>query len=238
MDVNDNELHDRLRSMGTRPVGAEARERHLRRIESVSPGSTESGQRRFGPVAIAAACVVGFFAGSTGLAMAGALPDQAQSVAHDVLGVVQVDVPAGKDGKRGPCVSEAAKIKDKDAKQAAKDACPKGAPDDDSPEDDDSGSDAPGRSGDAPGQNKDAPGRSGDAPGQNKDKPGRSGDAPGQNKDKPNGQGNGTTKHDDDPCKGRPAWAGPMSKADRDAAKAANSRADCPDDSDDAVDDG
>jgi len=61
---------------------------------------------------------------------------------------------------------------------------------------DDAPEDAPGNSGDAPGQNKedapgqnkeDAPGNSGDAPGQNKeDAPGNSGDAPGQNKDKDN----------------------------------------------------
>lgn len=208
--MNHNELPDRLRSIGTRPVGAVSRESHLRRIESVSPSNTASGKRRFGPVAVVAASLFGFLAGSTGLAMAGALPDTAQSVAHDVLGVVQVDVPAGKEGKRGPCVSEAAKIKDKDAKQAAKDACPKGPNDDDPTEGDESDPDAPGRSGDAPGQNNEAPER----------------------------KGNATTKHDDDPCKGRPAWAGPMPKEERDAAKAANPRADCPDDSDGAVDDG
>ena len=63
--------------------------------------------------------------------------------------------------------------------------------------------DAPGNSGDAPGQNKeDAPGNSGDAPGQNKeDAPGNSGDAPGQNKeDAPGNSGDapGQNKEDDD----------------------------------------
>ena len=37
----------------------------------------------------------------------------------------------------------------------------------------------------------------------------------------------------DDPCHGRPPWAGPMSKEDRQAAKESASRADCPDDSGD-----
>jgi hypothetical protein len=68
--------------------------------------------------------------------------------------------------------------------------------DDESSVDDDiesSGDEAPGNSGDAPGQNKadsgdEDPGNSGDAPGQNKadsgdEDPGNSGDAPGQNKD-------------------------------------------------------
>jgi hypothetical protein len=89
----------------------------------------EPRRRGFVWAGIAAAAVVGFLAGSTGLAMADALPDPAQEVAHDVLRVVQVEVPQGKEGKRGPCVSQAAKIKDKDAKKAAKDACPKGGGD-------------------------------------------------------------------------------------------------------------
>ena len=209
--MNDNELHNRLRSMGTRPVDADVQESHLRRIESVAPVGAVATGKRFGPVAVAAACVFGFLAGSTGLAMAGALPDQAQEVAHDVLGVVQVDVPAGKEGKRGPCVSAAAKIEDEDAKKAAKDACPKGPIDNDQPDGDDS-----------------------DEP----DAPGRSGDAPGQNRDEMTGKAraSGTTKHDDDPCKGRPAWAGPLTKEEREEAKAANSRADCVDDVDDIDD--
>ena len=92
-------------------------------------GVVEPRRRGFVWAGIAAAAVVGFLAGSTGLAMADALPDPAQAVAHDVLRVVQVDVPQGKEGKRGPCMAEAAKIKDKDAKKAAKDACPKGGSD-------------------------------------------------------------------------------------------------------------
>ncbi len=85
--------------------------------------------KRFGRLAVAAAAVVGFLAGSTGLAMAGVLPDPAQDVAHHVLALVRVDVP---EGTRGACVSAAARDKtlSKAAKQAAKDACPKGGPPD------------------------------------------------------------------------------------------------------------
>ena len=151
---------------------------------------------------IAAAAVVGFLAGSTGLAMADALPDTAQDVAHDVLGAVQVDVPAGKEGKRGPCVAEAAKLKDKDAKKAAMDACPKGG----------GGTRRQSRPERADG----TPGKSGEAPGHRGEASGKSGEAPGQ------------TKHEGDPCHGRPPWAGNMSKEERDAAKQAASRETCP----------
>lgn len=53
---------------------------------------------RFGWRAVAAAGVVGFLAGGTGLAAAGTLPDPAQDVAHDVLGAVGVNVPRSTDG--------------------------------------------------------------------------------------------------------------------------------------------
>ena len=127
--------------------------------------------------------------------------------------MVKVDVPAGKQDKRGPCVSEAAKIEDEAAKQAAKDACPKGGPDDDQPD----------------------PNKPDDG-----DEPGRSGEAPGKTGDVPKGKATGATKHDDDPCKGRPACAGQMTQEERAEAKAANSRDTCVDDADDEneIDDG
>jgi hypothetical protein len=184
--VNEDEIRARLHSLADQPIEAETRAAHLRRMAAAGP-SAEPRRRGFVWAGIAAAAVVGFLAGSTGLAMADALPGSAQSVAHDVLGAVKVDVPQGKQGKRGPCVAEAAKIKDKDAKRAAKDACPKGA-----------------------------------------------GDETG---DETGGNGNGPPPASDDPCHGRPPWAGPMSKEQRQAAKASASRANCPNDDDDSGDD-
>jgi hypothetical protein len=156
MNENEIELRERLRELGQRPIDADAQELHLRRIEAVGV-SGEPRRRGFVWAGVAAAALVGFMAGSTGLAMAGALPGRAQDVAHDVLGAVQVDVPSGKEGKRGPCVSEAAKIKDEDAKKAAIAACPKGGADDTGGGDGPEGS--PGKSGDAPGKSGDAPGQ-------------------------------------------------------------------------------
>jgi hypothetical protein len=213
--VNENELHDRMRSLGSHPIDDATQAAHLRRIETVTRPEAVGGRRRFGVLAVAAAGIVGFLAGSTGLAMAGALPDPAQDVAHDVFGVVKVDVPAGKQDKRGPCVSEAAKIEDEAAKQAAKDACPKGGPDDEQP--DPNGPNDPGDPSDG-------------------DQPGRSGEAPGKADKTPKDKANGTTKHDDDPCRGRPAWTGPMTQEEREDAKAANSREACIDDVDDGID--
>jgi hypothetical protein len=178
--------------MGAEPIDEQTRAAHLRRIAAAGD-AVEPRRRRFVWAGIAGAAVVGFLAGSTGLAMADALPDPAQGVAHDVLHVVQVDVPQGKDGKRGPCVAEAAKIKDKDAKKAAKDACPKGGGDESS---DDSG-DVESQGGEAPATPEQGPPVA-------------------------------------DACHGRPPWAGPMSKEQREAAKASASRAQCPKDADES----
>ena len=188
--MDEHEITERLRSMGDEPVPAEARTEHLRRIAAtpVEPG------RAFGRVWVAAAAIVGFLVGSTGLAAAGALPDPAQDVAHDVLSVVQIDVP---EGKRGPCVSAIAKSDlPKAEKKAAKDACPKGGNGGTGGDVDDDG------------------------------EPGKSGEAPGQ------------TKHADDPCKGKPPWAGQkgLSTAEKDAMKAERA-ATCGRDLDDDTDD-
>ena len=204
--VNENDIRARLQALGQEPIDEQTRTAHMQRIAAGRAVVSEPRRRGLVWAGIAAAAVVGFLAGSAGLAMADALPNPAQEVAHDVLGAVQVDVPAGKEGKRGPCVAEAAKLKDKDAKKAAMDACPKGGerPDD---SDDPKSDGAPGKSGEAPGHRSDAPGKSGQAPGQ--------------------------TKHASDPCHGRPPWAGKMSKQERDAAKQAASREACPPDADD-----
>lgn len=160
MNEHEDQLRERLRQLGQCPIDAGTQELHLRRLQAVG-GNVEPRRRGFVWVGIAAAALVGFTAGSTGLAMAGALPDRAQDVAHDVLGVVQVDVPSGKEGKRGPCVSEAAKIKDEDAKKAAMAACPEGGPDDNG-----DGGNGGNRPEGSPGKSGDAPGKSGTAPGQ------------------------------------------------------------------------
>jgi len=151
VDVNENDLRERLRAIGRPPIDAATQETHRRRIDAASVHSARP-RRRFGAVSVGAACVVGFLVGSTGLAMADALPDPAQQVAHHVLGAVQVDVPTGKEGKRGPCVAAAAKLKDKATKQAAKDACPKGGAHD-------TGTDEG-----SPGQSDQAPGHTGQTP--------------------------------------------------------------------------
>lgn len=190
MDENErtDELTDRLHALGDEPVPDAVRAQHLQRIAS-TPVDTRRG---FGRTWVAAAAIVGFLAGSTGLAAAGALPDSAQDVAHDVLAVVQVDVP---EGKRGPCVSAIAKSAlPKAEKKAAKDACPKGGNGGDDIDDDD------------------APGKSGDA----------------SNKD----------KHANDPCKGKPPWAGknsltPQEKDAMKAERAATCGKDLDDDGDD-----
>ena len=169
--MDEHEITRRLRAAGEQPVPDAIRAGHLHRIAM----TTTDAPRRFGRLAVAGAAAVGFFAGSTGLAMAGALPDPAQDVAHDVLAVVQVDVP---EGSRGACVSAAAKDPALDAaeKKAAKEACRQQAP----------------------------PGH------------GRAGGAPGQQK---------PDKHADDPCRGKPPWAGapaaktPEARAERQAQK-------------------
>lgn len=141
--MDHDELTDRIHALGEHPVPEATRRGHLHRMSLVATGR----EKRFGRLAVAGAAIVGFLAGSTGLAMAGALPAPAQDVAHDVLAVVQVDVP---EGHRGSCVSRAAKIEDPVEKQAAKDACPKGGR---PPWAGQPGADGrPGRSGEAPGK--------------------------------------------------------------------------------------
>lgn len=192
---------DRLRRLGTADIPSAVRTEHLQAMSASSTDDVAPAARRekrFGRLAVAMAAIVGFLAGSTGLAVAGALPDPAQDAAADVLSVVGLDVPAGKEGKRGPCVSAAAKLADPAEKQAAKDACPKG-PFGNGPDG-------------APGQSGEKPGKSGDR--------GRSADAPGQ------------VGKADDPCRGRPPWAGHHDLTDDEVAAAKAQREACPDDTD------
>ncbi len=196
--MDETELTQRLRDLGTHPVPDDVTDRHTHRMVAVPSAAPE---RRFGRFAVAAAAVVGFAFGSTGLAMAGALPDQAQDVAHDVLSTVNVDVPKSN---RGQCVSAIAKNPElsKDDKKAQKAACPKGGP----PEG------IGGGEGEGPGRSGEAPGRSGTAPGQ--------------------------TKHEGDPCRGKPPWAGNKTMTDTEKADAKAARQACPDDdAEDATED-
>lgn len=119
-----DDLARRLSSLGERPVPEDVRDQHLHAMLRAADASrpTASARRPFGRAAVAAAALVGFLVGSTGFAMAGALPGPVQGVAHDVLSVVQVDVPDWRN--RGECVSSAARAGD----EAAKAACPKGGP--------------------------------------------------------------------------------------------------------------
>lgn len=123
-----SDLTDRLRALGEPPLPDDLARRHVAAFAAATAGTDLGGRsprpKRFGRLAVAGAAMVGFVAGSTGLAAAGALPGPAQGVAHDVLNVVGVDVP----DSRGRCISQAARTHGDDdaAKQAAKDACPQG----------------------------------------------------------------------------------------------------------------
>ena len=206
-DVNDD-LVLRLREAGRRPIDPSTRQEHWRRIAAeASPDEAGSRRRRrLGAVPVAAAGAIGFLAGSTGLAFAGALPDPAQNVVHDVLqpALDRIDVEMPEGGNRGRCVSEAARTDDKAIKEELKDLCPeKGnghqGDRDEADVDADTGVE---RSGDTPHpattvaggavSDNTSPGRSGQAPGRDNDDsavdgadetiaPGRSGAAPGQN---------------------------------------------------------
>jgi hypothetical protein len=125
--MDENEITQRLRDAGDQPVPGEVRATHLSQMHAAGPVTEKP--KRFGRLAVAAAAFVGFAVGSTGFAMAGALPAPAQQVAHDVLSVVQVNVENPRDN-HGQCVSAAMKDMDpaasEEARKAAKDeACPK-----------------------------------------------------------------------------------------------------------------
>ena len=233
--MNDDEIRGRLQALGQEPIDEQTRAAHMRRM-TAGVVAGESRRRGFVWAGIAAAALVGFLAGSTGLAMADALPDPAQEVAHDVLRVVQVDVPQGKEGKRGPCVAEAAKIKDKDAKKAAKDACPKGG--------EDEGGDESGDETGTPGQGpppaddpcRGRPPWAGPMSKQEREAAKQSAsreNCPQDEDDSGEAGGQAGPPAQDDPCRGRPPWAGPMSKEQREAAKESASRENCPQDEDD-----
>src|SRR5688572_254473 len=90
-----DDLERRLGALGREPVDPDTALRHRSAMAAVDAAPARS---RFGWRAVAAAAVVGFLAGSTGLAAAGTLPDPAQDLAHDVLARVGVDVPRSTEG--------------------------------------------------------------------------------------------------------------------------------------------
>jgi hypothetical protein len=97
MNEHDN-LVARLRAVGSRPVRSEVARGHLAELGAGAPARTRF---RPHPLRIVAAFAIGLFAGTTGLATAGAFPGGAQEVAHRTLGAVEVDVPRG-DRYQGP----------------------------------------------------------------------------------------------------------------------------------------
>lgn len=119
--MDENEITQRLRDAGDQPVPGEVRASHLGRMHATAPAAVHP-PKRSGRLAVAAAAFVGFAVGSTGFAMAGALPDPAQNVAHDVLAIVNVNVE--KPANRGQCISQVAKGPGTEAeKQLAKQDC-------------------------------------------------------------------------------------------------------------------
>lgn len=187
--MDENEITQRLRDAGDRPIPGEVRASHLTRMHAATP--VAEGPTRFGRFAVAAAAFVGFAVGSTGFAMAGALPDPAQRVAHDVLSVVQVSVEDPKQN-HGRCVSEAMKGMDPaasdEARKAAKDAaCPK-----------------------AKGKPEGVGNGKPDHAGQGKGRPAHAGTPGGPKGARPEwGE-----------CQGPPAWAGKKTAEEKQAAKA------------------
>jgi hypothetical protein len=131
--VETNDVERRLRELGGTPVDPAVRRSHLAAMAAVD--APRERHRRFGWRSVAAATIVGFLAGSTGLAAAGSLPDTAQDVAHDVLAKVGVDVPRSTEGcpdgatyrNHGEYVSEV-EAGGGDAESAARSACGKPVP--------------------------------------------------------------------------------------------------------------
>ncbi len=101
-------LEARLRALGEEPVPPEVQARHLAAIAAVPEAVASAGRRLSARLLRAAAsAVVAGLVGGTALASAGALPDPAQRVAHNVLGAVGIDVPDPADVEQpdGPIVS-------------------------------------------------------------------------------------------------------------------------------------
>ena len=102
---DDADLIARLRALGSERVTPHVSARHLAAVEAATgPGAD---RRRSHRLRIVAAFAVGLFAGTSGLATAGALPDSAQEVAHRTLGAVGINVPHGDRYWGEGCTGEA-----------------------------------------------------------------------------------------------------------------------------------
>lgn len=147
-------LTARLDDFGRHPAAPAVRSQHLTEMAAVTsrPRGVWASKLRVG-----AAFFAGLLIGGSGLAAAGALPDQAQDVAHDVFGAVGVNVPEGRNTadcpegqtfkNHGQYVSSVAKTGG-DTSAAAKSDCgkPLGAGSD-ADVDDDADGDEPGARG-------------------------------------------------------------------------------------------
>ena len=87
MDEHED-LQARLRATGAHPVDPTIAADHLARMADVRPRSGIRPQ-----LAIAGAFLAGLLIGGSGLAVAGALPDPVQHVAHQAFDPLGVDVP-------------------------------------------------------------------------------------------------------------------------------------------------
>ena len=102
--MDEHEVVDRLRRFGDQPVDPALSRQVLTSIRTSISSDQHSVQRRRTRRRIAAAAVAGFFAGSLGLASAGALPASLQDTAHSALDRIGVHVPPGHDRFNDPAV--------------------------------------------------------------------------------------------------------------------------------------
>lgn len=99
MDEHE-ELIERLREVGRQPIDPSVRSVHLLAIERGRPAVSSK-------LRVAGAFLAGLLVGGSGLAVAGALPDPAQAVAHDVFERVGVQVPQPERHHGPECGPEA-----------------------------------------------------------------------------------------------------------------------------------
>lgn len=86
MDEHED-LRQRLRALGTQPIEPSLQSTHLTMLSA-------AGRRSLRPkLRTAGVFLAGLLVGGSGLAVAGALPDPAQHVAHQAFGEVGVQVP-------------------------------------------------------------------------------------------------------------------------------------------------
>ena len=92
-------LTRRLGALGAQPVEPAVASQHLTALASVAVRPAGGVRQK---LQVAGALVAGLLIGSTGLAVAGALPDPLQDASSTALAKVKVDVPAGTERYDGP----------------------------------------------------------------------------------------------------------------------------------------